>query len=516
MRDPKGQMANNRKYRIFREESAIPEEWRIDRPIEQTGYLAAGTLINWNGPMEDVVSPVWIDTPSGPAPRTIGRSPSLSAKAALAAGRAAYDAYARGLGAWPRLRPEERIAHVNRFMARLERKRREVIKLLVWETGKPVPEAVDEFDRTIDYIARSIDALTNGDLSPKAPAPDAARVDITRAPIGVALCLGSYNFPLNETLDTVIPALLMGNTVVFKPPRYGVLLHGLLLQAFCDCFPPGVVNVIFGDNGLMDPLMASGIVDILAVIGTRRVAESLYRLHPRPLGLHVIMGLEAKNPAVVFADADLEQAVDECLDGALRFNGQRCTALKIIFVHSSLVDAFLHRLVERVDRLKCGLPWETDVFLTPLPDRERITCLAELVDDALLRGARILNKGGGKVNGSFFSPAVIYPVNAQMRLYTEEQFGPIIPVVRFDKDAEPISSIADANLAQQISVFGGNATAREMARTLGSQACRININRRCQRGPDYLPFAARKDSGVGVRSVVDTLRAFSLPLVIAE
>jgi glyceraldehyde-3-phosphate dehydrogenase (NADP+) len=230
----------------------------------------------------------------------------------------------------------------------------------------------------------------------------------------------------------------------------------------------------------------------------------------------MIMGLEAKNPAVVFADADLEQAVNECLDGALRFNGQRCTALKILFVHSSLVDAFLRRLVERVDRLKWGLPWEDNVFLTPLPDQERIACLPELVDDALLHGARILNKGGGMAYGSFFSPAVIYPVNADMRLYREEQFGPIIPVVPFDESDEPVSAIADANLAQQISIFAGNATAREMAQTLASQACRININRRCQRGPDYLPFAARKDSGVGVRSVADTLRAFSLPLVIAE
>jgi glyceraldehyde-3-phosphate dehydrogenase (NADP+) len=509
-------MANNPKQPVFRKESAIPEEWRIDRPVEQIGYLAAGRLTRWNGPMEDVVSPIWISTPSGPVPRVIGRSPILSAREALAAGQAASDAYGRGLGAWPQMYPEERIGHVNRFMSRLRRRRREIIKLLVWETGKPVPEAVDEFDRTIDHIARSIDALGSGDLSPKPFAPDAPRTKIARAPLGVALCLGSYNFPLNETLNTVIPALLMGNTVVFKPPRFGVLLHGLLLQAFRDCFPPGVVNVIFGDNGVTDALMTSGVIDILTVIGTGRVAESLYRLHPRPLTLHVIMGLEAKNPAAVFADADLEHAVDECLDGALRFNGQRCTALKILFVHSSLADAFLRRLVERVNRLKCGLPWENNVFLTPLPDQERITCLTELVDDALRHGARILNKGGGTVYGSFFSPAVVYPVNADMRLYREEQFGPIIPVVPFDESDEPISAIADANLAQQISIFAGNATAREMAQALRNQACRININKRCQRGPDYLPFAARKDSGVGVRSVVDTLRAFSLPLVIAE
>jgi glyceraldehyde-3-phosphate dehydrogenase (NADP+) len=508
-------MVNNRKQPIFQEERAIPEKWRIDRPIEQACYLAGGRLTRWDGPMEDVVSPIWIGTPSGPVPRGIGRSPVLSAAEGLAAGRAASDAYGRGLGAWPRLHPEERVGHVNRFTAELQRKRAEIIRLLVWETGKPVPEAVDEFDRTIDYISRSIAALGNGDLSPKACDPDGPRTEITRAPIGVALCLGSYNFPLNETLDTVIPALLMGNTVVFKPPRFGVLLYGCLLEAFRDCFPPGVVNVIFGDNGATDALMTSGIIDILAVIGTKRVAESLYRLHPRPLTLRLIMGLEAKNPAVVFADADLEQAVDECCDGALRFNGQRCTALKIIFVHARVADAFLRRLVERVDRLTCGLPWEDNVVLTPLPDRERIACLTELVDDALLHGGRILNRGGGTVDGSFFSPAVIYPVNAEMRLYREEQFGPIIPVVPFEDSSEPIASIAQSNLAQQISIFAGEATAREMVQTLRNQACRININRRCQRGPDYLPFGARKDSGVGVRSVADTLRAFSLPLVIA-
>ncbi len=509
-------MADNRKQPIFHAESAIPEEWRIDSPIEQRTYLVAGRLTGWKGPMEDIVSPIWISTPSGPMPRVIGRAPVLSEKEVLAAGDAARAAYGNGLGRWPTLDAGQRIEHVTRFTQHLIRKKKAIIKLLVWETGKPVPEAIDEFERTIDYIARSADALRNGGVEPKAITADGPRAEVTRAPIGVALCLGSYNFPLNETLNTVIPALLMGNTVVFKPPRYGVLLHGLLLRAFNDCFPPGVVNVIFGDNGAMDSLMASGVIDVLAVIGTRRVAENLYALHPRPLGLHVIMGLEAKNPAVVFADASLEQAVDECLDGALRFNGQRCTALKILFVHSGLVDGFLKRFVQRVDRLKCGLPWKNNIFLTPLPDQERIACLTELVDDALLHGGRILNKGGGTAYGSFFSPAVIYPVNADMRLYQEEQFGPIIPVVPFEDSDEPISSIAQSSLAQQISIFAGNATAREMVQRLRNQACRINVNRRCQRGPDYLPFAARKDSGVGVRSVVDTLRAFSLPLVIAE
>ncbi len=501
--------------RIFERGDEIPAEWRIEAHLEQKDYLVGGELRRWKGPCLQVVSPIWTPSASGPLPSVIGTSPSLTVRESMAALDAAVRAYGGGRGTWPMMPLKHRIEHVRRFASKLEEQRTEIVKMLMWETGKSLVQSVSEYSRTIDYVGRSIDAVEGGPLCPATAAEGEVLAEIHRAPIGVGLCLGPYNFPLNETLDLAVPALLMGNTLVLKPPRFGVLLYGLLLEAFRDSFPPGVINVIFGESKIVEPVMASGKVDMLGFIGSTQAADWLYALHPRPHRLRSVMGLEAKNPAIILPDADVELAVNECVEGALKFNGQRCTALKILFVHRSLVEPFLRNLVYSVEGLRFGMPWEEGVVLTPLPDPERITYLQGLVEDAVRLGAQIKNEAGGTVHGSFICPAVLSPVSRDMRLYKEEQFGPIIPIVPFLHDEEPLSYIMESDYGQQVSIFGGKDGIAEWLSILGNQVCRVNINRYCQRGPDSLPFAGRKGSGVGVRSVVETLSAFSMPSVVA-
>jgi len=164
-------------------------------------------------------------------------------------------------------------------------------------------------------------------------------------------------FPL--LLETLIPALIMGNTLVVKPAKYGILLHEPLLHAFAKAFPPGVVNFIYGDGAtIIGPIMESGKLDIFAFIGSSRVADILKKLHPSPHRLRSILGLDAKNPAIVMADADLDVAVRESVAGALSFNGQRCTGLKMFFVHKSIADEFLAKFACAIDALPDGNPWE--------------------------------------------------------------------------------------------------------------------------------------------------------------
>ena len=160
---------------------------------------------------------------------------------------------------------------------------------------------------------------------------------IRRVPLGVALVLGPFNYPFNETYTNLIPALLMGNTCILKTPRTGCLCHVPTLELFQQCFPPGVVNVIHGSGRETLPvLMEDGSLDIFAFIGTSKAAVDLQKLHPHPNRLRVCLGLDAKNPAIVCADADLDVAVAECTLGSLSFNGQRCTALKVIYVHATV------------------------------------------------------------------------------------------------------------------------------------------------------------------------------------
>jgi glyceraldehyde-3-phosphate dehydrogenase (NADP+) len=503
---------------IFPAEEEIPEAHRLATPIWQREYLCGGEIRTWDGPLQEVRSPVCLAGPSGAQQKVIGGYPLLTEKEAMTSLEAASRAYDQGRGEWPTMPVEERIRHIEEFIYHMVQKREEVVRLLMWEIGKPLPDSQREFDRTVEYIKFTIDALKDLDrISSRFVIEQGVIGQIRRAPLGVALCMGPYNYPLNETFTTLIPALIMGNTVIFKPPRLGVLLHRPLLEAFQKSFPPGVVNTVYGGGRqVVGPLMTSGKIDVLAFIGSSRAADEIKKQHPKPHRLRCILGLEAKNAAIVLPDADLELSVQECLLGSLSFNGQRCTALKILFVHRNLVEGFLDKLCSGVGKLPFGMPWETGVQITPLPEPNKTAYLGELIQDAALAGGGVINEHGGAVNETFFYPAVVYPVKPGMRLYSEEQFGPVVPVCAFDNLEEPMRYVIDSNYGQQVSIFGTDPESiASLIDPLVNQVCRVNVNSQCQRGPDTFPFTGRKDSAEGTLSVSDALRVFSIRTLVA-
>jgi glyceraldehyde-3-phosphate dehydrogenase (NADP+) len=499
-------------------EEEIPEEYRIDTPIRQDYYLIDGELRHWNGPLLEVLSPVQVRSGATSARKRVGEAPLLSVAASLESLDVAVRAYDNGRGTWPTMSVGERIHCVQRFSSAVQKKRGEVVKLLMWEIGKSLQEAEGEFERAVSYIRDTLEALKELDrVSSRFVIQQGIIGQIRRAPLGVVLCMGPYNFPLYETFTTLIPALVMGNTIVLKPPRFGILLFAPLLEAFRDSFPPGVVNTVYGDGEqVLPPLLASGRVDVLGFVGTHKVADGLRAIHPRPHRLRCVLGLDAKNPAIILPEADLDLAVAECLQGSLSFNGQRCTALKIIFVHRDIVEAFLERMAAGIAGLRCGVPWQDGVTITALPEPEKPEYLEGLVRDAEAHGARVVNRGGGARSGSFFYPALLYPVTSAMRLYGEEQFGPVIPVVPFDDIREPIDYVVASDYGQQASIFGQDADSlAQLVDALVNQVCRININSKCQRSPDSFPFNGRKNSAEGTQSVADALRIFSIRIVVA-
>ena len=497
----------------------IPAKYRLNEPVFQRDYLVNGELLSWDGPFQEVFSPVCIVDPRGnTTPFLIGQYPLMTANESRLALDAAVKAFDHGRGYWPTLSVEKRIAHLEDFTFLMKEQRATVINLLMWEIGKSYNDSAKEFDRTVEYIRDTIEAVKELDRnSSRFQIEQGIIGQVRRSPLGVALCMGPYNYPLNETFTTLIPALVMGNTVIFKPPKYGVLLHHPLLKAFRDAFPPGVVNTVYGHgSSVVGPLMESGLIDVLAFIGTSRVASMLKKQHPKPHRLRSILGLEAKNPAIILADADLELAVNECLLGSLSFNGQRCTALKIIFVHESIARDFNNRMVEGLNKMQQGMPWEENVQITPLPEAGKTGYLKELVDDAILKGASMINPAGGQVSYTFFSPALLYPVNNKMKVWHEEQFGPVVPIVPFKNIEEPLEYVTSSNYGQQISIFGKNADdISHLIDPLVNQVCRLNINSQCQRGPDSFPFTGRKDSAEGTLSVSDALRVFSIRSLVA-
>lgn len=509
---------NEKLATLFPEEKSIPAAVQLPGYLEQREYLIGGELLTWPGELSPVASPVCIKEGSGYKQKIIGSTPLLTSKEALQAMEAAVKAYDQGHGLWPMMKVAERIHHVELFLAKMKEKRQEVVNLLMWEIGKTQKDSEKEFDRTCDYIVDTINALKDLDRRSSGFVQEQGIMgQIRRVPLGVALCMGPYNYPLNETFTTLFPALIMGNTVVFKPAKYGVLLIRPLLEAFRTSFPAGVINVIYGrGRETVGALMETGKIDVFAFIGTNKGANDLKRLHPKPHRLKAILGLDAKNPAIILPDADIDNAVNESILGSLSFNGQRCTALKILFVHRSIADTFIKKFNDAVGKLKPGMPWDAGVSLTPLPEPGKTDYLKGLVDDARQHGANVMNEGGGEVLNTFFYPAVLYPVNNKMRVYYEEQFGPVIPIVPFDKEEEVVDYVVNSNFGQQLSIFGKDSKQiGSLIDLFSNQLGRINLNTQCQRGPDTFPFNGRKDSAEGTLSVADALRVFSIRTLVA-
>jgi len=181
-----------------------------------------------------------------------------------------------------------------------------------------------------------------------------------------------------------------------------------------------------------------------------------------------------------------------------------------------VAEAFVAKLAEAIDALPFGLPWQAGVRLTPLPEQDKAKTLQQLVDDAVAKGARIVNAHGGLTNRTFYFPSLVYPVDPRMTLHATEQFGPVVPVVPFDDVQQVLEEIVASDFGQQASVFARDArTVGPLLDVLANQVCRVNLNAQCQRGPDVFPFTGRKDSAEATLSVSDALRCFSIRSMVA-
>ena len=226
----------------------------------------------------------------------------------------------------------------------------------------------------------------------------------------------------------------------------------------------------------------------------------------------------------------LETAINQAVQGAFSYNGQRCTALKLLFVPRKHAEDFTTRFTTAVEALNVGLPWQkfqsssgkqTPSNITPLPNQKRVSYMKELIDDAVEKGATALNSNAGVLiggeNSTLMVPTILYDVNERMKIFEEEQFGPISPIVLYD-DIESIKSYArDGKYGQQAAIFtaDGKDNATDILDSFSSIFGKININSQCGRSPDTLPFSGRRSSAMGVMSVTDALKEFSVPTVIA-
>ncbi|KAG8464508.1 hypothetical protein KFE25_009876 [Diacronema lutheri] len=496
---------------------AVDSEWYAKKPmVDGVFRFVGGERLPFSGEVIDVTSPIF-DAATGER-AVVGKVAQFSEEDSIAAVNAAAAAWDRGQGVWPQMSLAARIAAIEALVANLTAIRGELVNVLMWEICKNTADAAKEFDRTMDFIALTIKELKADPTVrmgfAKFTEVSGVACQVRRGPVGVMLGLAPFNYPLNEMYAMLIPALLMGNTAVLKLPATGGLVHLLTADAFAAALPPGVINFVTGaGRKTMPPIMETGLVDLIGFIGGTGAMDKLIKQHPEPHRLKVFAQLAGKNIGIVLPDADLDVAAEQCMLGSTTYNGQRCTAIKLMMVHESVADAFVAKYAAKVGALKAGLPWEDKVAITPLPEPSKPAFLEGLIADAVGKGATLVNakEGGGTRHGALFIPAILDGVTKSMRIFQEEQFGPVMPVARYSDVAEVLAALKASWNGQQSAIFTSDpAKAAPLIDALSSQVGRININMQCGRSPDQVPFSGRRSSAMGTMSVAEALRAFSV------
>lgn len=518
---------------LFPTANAIPEGVRIDPRGNPPRLLIDGVVRTIDPTDPDHMLPVYsrvaVRDGNELRPVLLGHEPKLGPIEVEEAMAAAERALASER--WSHAPLDTRIAAVEKLAARLADETERIATLLQWEIGKPVAAARAEVTRSIDYIkdtiaeARALEANRAVYTGVAGKTTHHAK-DLTR-PLGTVLCVAPFNYPINEFLTTIVPALLVGNVVIAKTPRFGMLANMALMDAFAEAFPPGVVALLPGDGRAVLPSViahkrndifgnAKGTIDVFAFIGSEGAANAILGRHPTPSFVHKILGLGAKNAGIVLPGADTDKVAAMLVKGSLGFNGQRCTAEKIVFAPAGAEgDRLVAAIGERVGKLALGMPWDPAAAITPLPEPQKLEVMWGLIGDAVARGASIVNAGGGRGLYSIMRPAVLDHVALGMKIYDEEQFGPIVPIVRYRDPAEVVAWHARSPYGQQAGLHGPDSPTRQhLVDVLSSYVARINLDDVCQRGPDTFGFTAADKSGHGTLSIRDALRSFSRSVIV--
>jgi len=257
-----------------------------------------GEVKPYLGDVIPVTSPI-VDGATGE--RTIiGKLAQMGEKEALQAVASARKAWSNGQGVWPQMSAAERILAVERVVSSLKKRRAEIVNVLMWEICKTIDDAALEFDRTIQFIESTLQAYRDSDASSSWKTVSGVLARVRRAAVGIIMCLGPFNYPLNETYTTLIPALLSGNVLILKLPQLGGLAHVLTMEAYAAHLPPGVINFVSGSGRVtMSPMMRSGFIDALAFIGGSSAADAIIKEHPNPHRLKLFLQLEVKAPSIL-------------------------------------------------------------------------------------------------------------------------------------------------------------------------------------------------------------------------
>ncbi|GMQ64462.1 NADP-dependent glyceraldehyde-3-phosphate dehydrogenase [Vallitalea maricola] len=417
-------------------------------------------------------------------------------------------------GIWADKPVSERADIIHKAAAILEENSEEIANILTKEIAKDIKSARSEVIRTVDFIRFTADEgkriqgeTLQGDGFHGFSKNKLAFV--TREPVGVVLAISPFNYPVNLSASKIAPALMAGNSVVFKPPTQGSISALYLAKVFQAAgLPSGVLNTITGKGSeIGDYIIKHKEIDLINFTGSSEVGRHISEVTTM---VPSIMELGGKDAAIVLEDADLEHAANNIVKGAFSYSGQRCTALKRVLVLENIADQLVDIITEYVSQLKVGNPFD-DVTITPLINNKAADFVQGLIDDAIEKGATL--KIGNKREGNLLYPTVFDNVTTHMRIAWEEPFGPVLPIIRVKNIDEAVEIANASEYGLQSSIFTNDIDdAFHIARLL--EVGTVQINNKTERGPDHFPFLGVKSSGMGTQGIRYSIEAMSRPKAI--
>jgi succinate-semialdehyde dehydrogenase/glutarate-semialdehyde dehydrogenase len=412
--------------------------------------------------------------------------------------RAALDAAAGVQAAWGARPPRERARILRDAYEAMSARAEELALLLTLEMGKPLAESLDEVAYASEYLLWFAEETIRID-GRYATAPDGrGRVLVMQQPVGPCLIITPWNFPLVMATRAAAPAIAAACTMVLKPSRLAPLATLAFTRVLHEAgLPPGVLNVVPGSRSgaITDPVLDDPRLRKLTFTGSTAVGQALVRKSAEQV-LRVSLELGGNAPFIVFADADIEDAVRGAMGAKLRNCGESCTSANRFYVEEAVAGEFTRLLVEKMEGVSVGRGTEPGVGLGPLIERASQERMSELVDDAVQRGA-CLETGGSALDGPgyFFRPTALSGVDPGSRVVREEIFGPVAPIMAFDREEEAIALANDTHLGLSAYVYTQDFH-RAIRVIEGLETGMVGLNQGRVSNP-MAPFGGVKHSGLG-------------------
>lgn len=387
----------------------------------------------------------------------------------------------------------------------------ELGKILTVEIGKPVDEASKEYIRSaemIDAFVGEVRSLRGEEIpSDQFPGVQPGKTAIVkRVPRGVILAIAPFNYPINLAVSKLAPALLTGNTVVFKPPTYGSISGTYLTKIFVESgLPEGVIQLVTGSGSQIGTKITSNTdISMVAFTGSSQAGETICNNSGMADCLFECGG---NNPLIVLSDANLDLTTEHISKGAFSYSGQRCTGVKKIYGLRATLDKVIPRVVEYTKtNMKLGDPMKKGINIGPVITEKAAHTIMRRINDAVKEGAELVY--GGNADGSYIEPTILRNVTEKMEVAHMETFGPVVSFIEVDDIDDAIDMINASKYGLQASIFTEDeGTGIALADKINTGTVQINSNP--QRGPDHFPFMGVRSSGIGVQGIRYSLEAMT-------